>query len=343
VWSQNPNITLQGIYYSTSTNGTTWSAISSLTNTSAWTPALGMNADGAATVAWTEAVGNNRQVAASTRQATGSAWSAPTILRPADDQGDRDPAVVVSGTGESTVLWTQDDTAGWISVWVRQHTASGWRPAALFESNEVQNAYSPALAANASGTVIGSYIQVTSQTMQLWTRRYSPGSEFAAPLRAGESAYIEWVGGYPSVALDDRGVATVAWAQATSSTGTYQVYTNRMGATDTAWPSAMMMETDNAAASDDPNSGIEQSPMPLVRTDPTGNVTLLWRKRMGTRFDLYARRFTGMGPWGAPELLETLNAGTVYFPALGVGANGTAVAVWYYYGTELDAYANVYR
>jgi hypothetical protein len=191
--------------------------------------------------------------------------------------------------------------------------------------------------------VIGSYIQVTPQTTQLWTRRYSPGSEFTAPLRAAETAYIEWVGMFPSVALDDRGVATVAWAQATSSTGTYQVYTNRLGATDTAWPSPMMMETDNAAAMDDTSIGIEQSPMPLVRTDPAGNVTLLWRKRVGTRFDLYARRFAGMGPWGAPELLETQNTGTVYFPALGVGANGTAVAVWYYYGAELDAYANVYR
>ena len=33
---------------------------------------------------------------------------------------------------------------------------------------------------------------------------------------------------------------------------------------------------------------------------------------------------------------------SVFFPALGVGANGTAVAVWYY-GIELDVWANVYR
>ena len=339
-WAQDPNASLKGIYTSTSTNGTTWSAISTLTNTTAWTPALAMNADGAAVVAWTEAVGNLWQAAAATRQTTGSAWSASTVLRPGDDNGDRDPVVAVSGTGEGFVLWRQDDTAGYISVWMRQHTTSGWQPAALFESYELQNSYSPALAANKAGTVIGSYLQVTTTTMQLWTRRYTPGAGFAAPLRAAEAYDIESAA-FPSVTLDETGVATVAFAASPGYKGKYRVYASRAAATDTAWPSAVAMETENDATDDDPNSIIARSPMPLVRNDAAGNVTLIWRKRVGTRFDLWGGRFSG-GAWGTSEKLEMRDTQSLFWPALGVGANGTAVAAWYYAG-EYDIWANVYR
>ena len=94
---------------------------------------------GAAVVAWSESMSNKWQAAAATRQATGSAWSSPpTVLRPGEDAGDQDPVVAVSGTGEGFVLWTQDDTAGYISIWMRQHTASGWQAATLFEGNELR-------------------------------------------------------------------------------------------------------------------------------------------------------------------------------------------------------------
>jgi hypothetical protein len=265
-------------------------------------------------------------------------------MRPGDDLGDKDPVVAVSGTGEAFVLWTQDDTAGYISVWMRQHTTTAWQAATLFESYETGHSYSPGIAANKAGVVIGTYLQVNASTMQLLTRRYTPGAGFAAPLKAGETGYLENVF-FPTVTLDEAGVATVAFAATPTYKGKYQVYTNRMGATDAAWPaSPMAMETNNDATDDDNNSSIEQSPIPLVRNDAAGNVTLIWRKRMGTRFDLYGRRYSG-GAWGAETLLETRDTNGVFWPALGVSAganNSTAVAAWYY-GTELDVWANVWR
>jgi len=265
------------------------------------------------------------------------------VLRPGDDNGDRYPVVAVSGTGEGFVLWTQDDAAGWISVWMAQHTNSGWQPSELFESYETQSAYSPAIAANKAGIVFGGYIQVNSSTTQIWTRRYAPGAGFAAPQRAADSVYIEWIE-FPSLTLDESGTATLAWAATATSTGKYNVFTNRVNGS-AAWPlTPTQIETDNAAASDDPNSSIEQAPMPKVGNDAAGNVTLIWRKRTGTRFDLYGTRFPAGGTaWTTPaSLLETRDTQGVWFPALGVGVNGTAVATWYY-GTELDVYANVYR
>jgi hypothetical protein len=304
-----------------------------------------MNADGAALVAWTESVNQLWQVAAATRQVSGGSWSAPTVLRPGDDNGNREPVAVVSGTGEGFVLWTQDDAAGWISVWMAQHTTAGWQPTALFESYESQSASSPALATNKAGTVIGSYVQVTTTVDQLWTRRYTPGAGFAAPLLAGQATYIEDLV-FPSVTLDESGVATVAYAATDTFKGKNQVYANRAGATATAWPTPTMIESNNDAAPDDPNSSIARSPMPIVRNDAAGNVTLIWRKRTGARFDLYGQRFAAGGTaWGAPTLLETRDTSSIFFPALGVSqgaSNSTAIAVWNY-DTEPDVWANVYR
>ena len=106
------------------------------------------------------------------------------------------------------------------------------------------------------------------------------------------------------------------------------------------------METDNIAKDDDPNSNIGYVTMPIVRSDPAGNVTLIWRKRTtasGKRFDLVAKRYTPAGGWGSQQfLLEDNMTNSVFWPALAVGPNGTAVATWYF-GTVLEVWANVFH
>ena len=189
--------------------------------------------------------------------------------------------------------------------------------------------------------MIGTYVQLTANAaaMQMFTRRYTPGTGFGPPLKVAEATDLDWSVA-PTVTLDDAGNATAAWAA--RAPDKYQVYTSRQGPNDAAWPaSPMMMESDNAAAGDDTNNYYARTTTPLVRAAPSGAVTLIWRKRTGTRFDLVARRFEA-GSWSGATLLETRNDYPIAWPALGVGAGGTAVAVWYY-STELDIWANVYR
>ena len=223
---------------------------------------------------------------------------------------------------------------------MRQYTSGAWMPATLFETYDTQSSYAPWISANRAGSVVATYLQVSASlaTLQLWSRRYTPGSGFAAALKVGEGSDIDWIVS-PTVTLDEAGVATAAWSYLIQ--GKYQVYVNRAGPTDVAWPTATAMETDDAAAEDDPNTSIEQSTMPIVRNDAAGNVTLVWRKRTGTRFDLWSRRFSA-GSWGAATLLETRDTNSVFWPSLGVGTNGTAVAAWYY-GLEYDIWANVFH
>ena len=85
-----------------------------------------------------------------------------------------------------------------------------------------------------------------------------------------------------------------------------------------------------------------------MRSDPAGNVTLVWRKRTtasGLRFDLVSKRYTA-GAWSplaaAPAVaLEDNTTNGVLWPALAVGVGGTAVTTWYF-GNSLDVWANVF-
>jgi hypothetical protein len=351
VWAQDPNGPIHGIYASTSTNGATWSGVSTITATIATDPVLSVNASGAAVVAWTQTIqgngSNTNQAVASIGATTGTTWSAPQIMRAgaAGDDSDRNPAVAMSGLGRAFVGWEQGDgttgaSGNYINLWMRQYTAAtGWNAAGLFEHNNT-GAYGISIAANTAGNAVASYIEVTSAgSIQLWSQRASTTGVFAAPLEIAAGSEINIIVP-PSVALDESGFATVAWAFGIGATPTYQVYTNRAGPNDAGWPVAMEMETDDLATDDSTNLGGVTDP--IVRNDAAGNVTLIWRKRTsGTRFDLESRRFTA-GAWGPATLLETLNTDSVSWPALGVGTSGTAVAAWEYDPAEEIA-ANVFR
>lgn len=203
------------------------------------------------------------------------------------------------------------------------------------------------IAANAGGDAIATYIQISNSnphTVQIWARRYSSvAASFATnPSKVFDADSIDTYVA-PSVALDDAGNATVAFA-AQTATG-YQVQTSRTAPTDPNWPTVpTAMETDDVAKDDDTTSTIGYVTMPIVRTDPAGNMMLVWRKRTaasGKRFDLVARRYTA-GAWGAQVALESNTTNSVFWPTLAVNANGTAVTTWYF-GTSLDVWANVFH
>jgi len=343
VWNQLSNTTLQGIWQATSTdNGKSWGPITAIRMANDGTPVLSMNADGAAIVAWDEGVGTTITAWSATRPAGGT-WSTHMLLQGVDN-GDHNAVVAMSGTGEALALFEQTD-GNYDSVWESHLTASGWSTATPFETFDGGPCYGQAIAANTSGQAVGTYLQVgTDGSMKMISRRYTPGSGFSAnALQVITANTIEYLV-YPSITLDDAGIATVAYSVAQSS-GTYQVYASRSGTGDNAWPAAFMIESDDAAADDDPSgkNSLVRVPMPVVAHDPAGNVMLVWRKRTGARFDTWARRYTA-GSWGTNTgmMIETHDPNSVFFPAVAAGANGTAVAVWYY-GTELTVWGNVFR
>jgi hypothetical protein len=348
VWNQNS--AYPGIWQSMSSDGKKWSAPTSITGTAAYTPVIAMNASGQTIVAWYEQPGlpsnDNIQAVAAIGTSTGNSWT-NQVLRPAADYSDRNPSVGIDGKGNAFVVWQEDNSNFYYEVWSRTYTAGGgWNAAGVLETSTVGNTYDPQVSVNTGGDAIVSYIQITGANpavTELWTLRYSAVQAMFAtyPLKVTSGYYLATVPP-PSVTLDDTGNATIAWA--TQTTIGYNVYTSRSAATDSMWPtSGTAMETDDIAMQDDNNDvGYGYQTMPIVQHDPAGNVFLLWRKRTsGTRFDLVARRYSG-GTWSPQVLLESDTTNSVFSTALGVGANGSAVATWYF-GTIYDVWANVFN
>ena len=192
---------------------------------------------------------------------------------------------------------------------MRQYTAgsgAGWNAAGLFEGYVDQAAYDVNVATNNNGDAIVTYIQVSNSnpaTIQLWARRYSATTNSFAtnPSKVFEAStidtYVAAVGRARRRRQRHRGVRR---ADGDRLSGPDQPD----HADDPNWPAVpTAMETDNVAKDDDTTSNIGYVTMPAVRTDPAGNVTLIWRKRTaasGKRFDLVARRLHGgrLGPAG---------------------------------------------
>jgi hypothetical protein len=346
VWQQDPNDTNKGIWWSSSSNGKTWTTPAAITKTVAGGPELSMNAEGAAVVAWPDqdaTMNYNDRIMASVRPAAAGAWTAPKVLRDAVNTGGDDPAVAMSGKGEAFVLWVQSDggAADKYSIWSSQYTNGAWGTAALFETYNGSNAFAPAIAANAAGDAIGVYSQVDASglTESMWARRYTMGGTFSSPVNVTQGKQIDSYQA-PALVLDESRTATVAWPFLIQ--GKYQVFASRAGAAD-AWPTATQLETDDDAADDDVNDYSAGATTPALGLDPAGNVTLLWRKRVGKRYDLWTTGFAKSGAaWGTPKKLETTDTDTVDWLSLGVGSDGTAIAVWDY-AAELHIWAAIFR
>jgi hypothetical protein len=349
IWQQDPNATVRGIWWSTSSDGKTWTTPASITTTIATGAALAMNADGAAVVAWTEAVNADfsGQVGASLRPAPGMAWTTPNIGPEGGlgESGDYTAAVGMSGKGEAFVAWNEDDkgTADKPSIFEMHHTAAGWSVAGLLETYDDGNCYLPSVATNSAGTVVITWIQVPGSGSAMETipgRLWAfGGTQFGPPRMLGLANAIDVLQA-PALVLDEAGKATVAYSNEIQ--GKNQVFYARSDLLGTVPPDLGSLETDNQATDDDPNDPYQRAPLPALAVDHSNNVTLIWRKRVGKRFDLWANRMAGGPNWGVATRIETRDIGSVEWPAVAAGSDGTAVAVWNYQ-VEVDVWANVFR
>jgi hypothetical protein len=344
VWQHRYDATPHGIWQSTSTDGVHWSAPAAIATTGTlFGPVLAMNANGVAAVTWTENIQPNNRYTPEASVRVNGTWSAPRVLMMGLDSSDRNPAVAVTSAGDAIVVWeATPDAATYSSILQATFSAGAWTSAPVRVDSGAKEAFSPAIAANRAGQHVITWIETTSAVAELWARRYGAGtSEAAVKITEGYNITYDPA---PSVTLDESGAATAAWAFEIKTK--YNAYTSR-ALWGQAWSPAMAMETDDAATNDKKNEG-EWIIWPLVGHDDAGNVVLAWKKRTGTRFDMYARTFEAVvGTWGPATLLEThdtdgTNETSAYSPSLSVGANGVAAVSWYY-GWEHDIWANIYR
>lgn len=196
VWYLPNDATNMGLWQSTSSDGIHWSASSAITKLNTVSAALSVNSKGAAIVAWTQVVNDLYTPAAAIRSTASGAWSTAQILRPGDDNAERNPVVAMSETGDAFVGWVQSEggTADYISVWERSYLSGAWQPAALLETLDTGPSYDVGIAANASGDAIVTWLDVIGNpaTMEIWSRRYTHGGSFAPQLSVSQATNFDY-------------------------------------------------------------------------------------------------------------------------------------------------------
>lgn len=100
------------------------------------------------------------------------------------------------------------------------------------------------------------------------------------------------------------------------------------------WGTAQLIETDNAGGAGDPR----------VAFDTAGNALAVWTQGDGTRYNIWANRYTAGSGWGTAQLIETDNASDAGNPQIAIDTAGNALAVWEQFdGTRYNIWANRYQ
>ncbi len=158
-----------------------------------------------------------------------------------------------------------------------------------YQTAQARPSYDPAfrLVTAPSGNISAAWIQ-----NGLRANCFTPGSGW------GTSQLIINIDTYFDIAIDTSGNTTIIYLQSDGTRSNLWAirYTNGSG-----WGTAQLIETNNA--------GSVQTGAKVI-TDSAGNTTVVWPQYDGTRYNLWANRFTA-GIWGTAQLIETSDAGNI--------------------------------
>jgi len=241
------------------------------------------------------------------------AWGTAALIETENLGSVWDPKIVIDTNGNALAVWEQSDGTRY-NIWANRYTAgTGWGVAALIETDNVGDAYAVRVAFDAGGNALAVWEQSDGVRFNIWANRYTAGTGW------GTAALIETdnagFAGAAQVAFDNNGNALAVWEQ---NDGTrYNIWTNRYTA-GTGWGTAALIETDNAGS----------ATKAQVAFDNNGNALAVWSQSDGTRFNIWANRYTAGTGWGAAALIETDNAGSAEQPQIEIDDQGNALAVW---------------
>ena len=261
---------------------------------------------------------------------TAKAWGMATLIETDNAGGAGSPQLAYDASGNALAVWTQSDGTR-NNIYANRFTAatSSWGTAALIETENLGNADSPQLAYDASGNALAVWEQTDGTHSNIWANRFT-----AATSSWGTATLIETdnLGGAfkPQIAFDAGGNALAVWQQ--SDGARYNIYANRFTAATNSWGTAALIETDNAGGAF----------IPQFAFDASGNALAVWTQSDGTRFNIWANRFSAAtSSWGTAALIETDNAGNALNPQIAFDAGGNALAVWHQTdGTRTNIWAN---
>ena len=229
-----------------------------------------------------------------------------------DSNNASSPQAAMNASGDALAVWEQHDGARWNIAANRYAPGTGWQTVQLLEQ-DTGNALAPQIAIDAGGNALSIWSQTDGSRYNIWANRYVPGTGWqTAQLIETDNA---GAASNPQIAMNEAGNAFAVWRQ---SDGTrFNIWANRYVA-GTGWQTALTIET----AAGDP--AIEA---PQIAVDQMGNAVAVWTQHDGTRYNIYANRYSVDTGWQTAQVIET-DAGDAATPDIAMDAAGSAIAVW---------------
>lgn len=290
-------------------------ATSSLSATIDW--AYDVNAKGVGYAVWVDGDSDRRRVLVAKRTAKGG-WGKPQRLsglfsRTGKREYAGEPDVAVDSKGRATVVWAQSTGPG-VRLRVVSSKGKGWtKPRNLSAKKDF--AGFPDVEVSDKGHAVvhwaGDFPFGASDFSLLAAYRERNGS-WSRPERLDTSPDFKLDARPESIAIDDRGLATVAW--------------DELGATDRIQVASRGPATgwvqQTLAAGADLNA-------PAVTTTPDGQLVAAWRDGDG----ISAQRRSAAGAWAPAQKVVAGPAGTVHnFYGAGISDTGRVALL----GREVD-------
>lgn len=275
-----------------------------------------VDSSGNVIVIWWQSNGSLKNLWAN-RYASGSWGTAEIILDATNLLNMSDPlpvpSVVVDGSGNVTVVWSQEDSTGW-NQWANKFTVgSGWGPATKIEvgSGSVSD---PITVIDGTGNVTAIWGQKNGSRWDQWANRYTGSWGTAKLIETEDLGDVAAA----SAVIDPSGNVTVVWVQ---SNGTWDnQWANRYSAGTGTWGKAKLIETEN----------LGNVLTATIKADNNGNVMVTWPQKADGRFSQWANVYTQGASWGSAKIIEGVAAdsGDAFVASLGVDAFGNFTAIW---------------
>jgi hypothetical protein len=238
-------------------------------------------------------------------------------------------SVAVDADGDFVVTWTSAVGDGNSNgIFARRFDKNGNPLDAtnfLVNNTTLGNQQNSKVAIDATGNFVVTWVNGASATgggsnTNVYARRYDKngnalGSEFLVNTYTTNGQY------QPAIAEDVNGNFIIAWASNGQDGSLYGIFAQRYNAAGQAVGSEFQVNTTTL--------GDQESPS--IAIDATGNFVITWasNKQDGSRFDIYAQRYTSTGsPIGSEFRINDTTTNDQRFATVGIDNGGDFVVAW---------------